>query len=88
MGLVQAYGVAMATLDEYTDEISINLKVRDAEGIQIIPLKGEKEITRKVFQTGVTYTCDDITKDHDVYLSDVFPELMAGVCIPLSASEE
>lgn len=86
MGLVQAYGVALATLDEYTDEISINLKVRNVEGIQIIPLQGEKEITRKVFQTGVTYTCDDITKDHDVYLGDVFPELMAGVCIPLSAS--
>ncbi|MBN1537460.1 MAG: GAF domain-containing protein [Anaerolineales bacterium] len=85
MSVVDAHGVAIATLDEYTDDILIKSK-SDSEGeIQDIHMRFGEGITGKVFETGKLYINDDVSKDPDLFIKD-FVQPMAGVCIPLSTS--
>jgi len=86
MGLVQAQGVALATLDENTDDIVINTKAKEADEIQIIPLGVSEGITGRVFQSGKTFTTDNISANPDIYLGGAFRNATAGACIPLTAS--
>jgi PAS domain S-box-containing protein len=86
MNLANAQGAAITNVDSYREDIVLNVKREKDEGYQAIHLQPGEGITSKVFKTGKTFVCDDITKEPEFALLELFPSPTAAICMPLTTS--
>ncbi len=86
MLLVNAQGAAITSLDPYSDDIVLSVKVGSVSHLQDVRIRYGEGITGKVFQTGEIFVCDDISKEADFALPEIFSTSTAAVCLPLTTS--
>ncbi len=86
MNLAKAQGAAIASVDPYSEDILLNVKGGKDDRFQGIHLRPGEGITGKVFQTGKTFVCDDVTKNSEFALKELFQTSTAAICMPLTAS--